>query len=121
MKKTVLLSLFALALTACPGTPVKPTTEKLINCAGTAVSAAVVQIMPEVEKALSGQTTDWPTALKKLLPLGEEAVVCAVEAFASGKAQPQPATMMGVVAPLPDPRTARAVAWIEANGYKVQH
>ena len=119
MKKTILLALFAVTFTGCPSVPVKPTTEKLINCAGSAVSAAVVSIMPEVEKALSGEKTDWVAALKKLLPIGEEAVVCAVQAIGNGKTS-VPVTM-GLIATTPDPvKAARAAAWLEANGYVVK-
>ena len=121
MKNFMLLVVAAFTLTACPGTQVKPTVEKLIHCAGQTIESAVMAIMPDIEKALSGGEVDWAKALAKLLPVGEEAVVCAVDAWASGsKAAPLPAVNSLVAHdPAQREKVARAQAWLQANMYKV--
>lgn len=119
--KLILVLVIAL-LPACSAAPPKPDVPKLVNCAGSAVVSAVASIMPEVEKALSGGETDWSAAIERLIPIGKDAVICALQAWASGKVAGAPevlgVTSVGGGAVHPLVKSTRAQAWLSANGYR---
>ena len=118
MKKLMSAILCALTVSACPGatTTVMPTTQKIINCADNAVVALMVTLESDVKNVLLGNNPTWAKDLEALIPKGEEAVVCIIDAWASGSAvKPVAVTTLIAVDPTHSAAKINAQAWMQSH------